>query len=446
MSHRILAAAALLCAPAFAQAKTEAIVAFDTGGAESVRYYASDSKGRRALGEADAAEGKLKVDAVGKDPEVTAILVSVGGRSVAEAEDAEGKLFAFGDTVNARVRQASGGRRSIHGKVLGPVPAEASGCDLAAILETARKGASADLSKTDVVLVIAPKDACGHSGAATLGKMRIGGRKLAAAWAFGDGWVEASAHALEHAMGARHAAELSSETFGFASEARAAAAAAPRKASKKGRAARTARATRKAASAAASQDPMLTLASVTPMLEAGAETAPSDLRDAPAPAAVFTPAAAMGRAPRAGMAASRPLEAAKPMATAAAAKAVPAAKSASIDAQACRLGVRNLRDAIKAAAKAAGAKGNKASAMIARKRLAEALKAEQAALARKDPSEDVEVSLLTTDAETELHVAILRIENPKLTAKSFAAEVVPAAERAAASLEEAAKRMSGRRS
>lgn len=440
MNHRILAAAVLLAAPDAVWAKTEAIMAFDSSGAESVRYYSREGRTRRALGESDPAESKLKVDPVGRSPEVTAILVSVGGRSVGEADEVEGKLFAFGDTVNARVRQASGGRRSIHGKVLGPVPVDpASSCDLAGLFEAARKGSQADLSKTAAVIVIAPQDACRYSGASTLGRVVIGGRKLAVAWAFGEGWVEASAHALEHAMGARHAAELAPETFGFETAPKPAAAPKSAKKSRPARVARTAK--REAPRSPDYREPLLTLASVTQLIEEGSpEGAPSDLRDAPA--ALRAPMPGLGRVPVGAVRGGRTLEAARPRPEAPRLQERSPARTGSIDAASCREGARNLREAIKAAS----AKGGKASALAARKRLGEALKRQQAALAGKDPSEDVEVSLLTTDAETELHFALARIEDPKLSPKALAAEVVPSAERAARSLEDAAKRLSGRKS
>lgn len=439
MNHRILAAAVLLAAPNAVWAKTEAIMAFDSSGAEAVRYYSREGKARRALGESDPAESGLKVDPIGKSPEVTAIVVSVNGQAVGDADEIEGKLFAFGDTVNARVRQASGGRRSIHGRVVGPVPVDPTfSCDLGGMFEAARKGSQADLSKTEVVVVIAPKESCRYSGASTLGRVAIGGRKLAVAWAFGDAWVEAAAHALEHAMGARHAAELASETFGFDTAPKTAAAPKP---ARKPRAVRVARAPKKEAPKADYHEPLLGFAAVTELIEQGTpEAAPSDLRDAPA--ALRAPMPGIARVPVAAMGGARAIETVRPRPQAPKPQAVSPAKPSSIDAASCREGVRNLREAVKAAS----AKGSKAAALVARKRLAEALKRQRSALAAKDPSDDVEVSLLTTDAETELHVAILRIEDPKLGAKAFAAEVVPSVERAARSLEEAAKRLSGRKS
>lgn len=433
--NRTFALAALLAAPSTAlAAKTEAILAFSEGGSEAIRYYAQKGAARSALsGEPE----KLKVDAVKNSPVVTAILVTFPGSAAPDRDEAQARLFAFGDTVNARVRQASGGKRSIMGDVVGPVTiAASSSCDLLQLYKQAAAQAKADLSETDVALILAPKSACRYSGAATLGRIASGKRRMAVAWAFGDAWVASAAHALEHTMGTRHAANPAAEDFGWttaaapASKARSIA----RKPAKRGAT---------VAKAGKGKDALLTLASVFPMLDTPAQVPQGGFRDAPAAIRVGP---ALGYRPQAGAVANRVIEDSLSRRGELRPLEVPAstdrsAKFHPIDAAACREGVRNLRDALKAA----GNPTSRASALIARRRLADTLKHTEQALSGKDVPEDAEVSLLTTDAESELHFAIMKIEDPKLSLKSLKNDVIPAVERAANSLGDAAYRLSVRR-
>ncbi|MBI5201364.1 MAG: hypothetical protein HY925_07245 [Elusimicrobia bacterium] len=433
--NKVLALAAVLAAPSLAfGAKTEAILAFDDGGSEAVRYYARKGALRVALpGEPD----KLVVDAVKGSPEVTAILVGFPGAPAPDKDEAEGRLFAFGDTVNARVRQASGGKRGITGGIYGPVTVDAvSACDLNRLLSEAISAAKIDLSKTDVALVLAPQAACRFSGAATLGRVHEGKKRLAVAWAFGDNWVAASAHAIEHAMGTRHAAAPASDDFGWA------AASSPKE------------------TIAKKMAPKGTLIAM-----ALPERAEEGLRDAPA--AMRPAALGMRPAAAAGVAGSRMIDRSSapkpelpskaeprtpgeeaPVITESPAKAeTPVAPrkakapkaSASIDAATCKSAARNLRDAAKGASVSSAA-----SALVARRRLASIIKDVQGALASKEISMNADVSLLTTDAETELHVALMKLQDVKTSAKSIKDEVLPAIGRAAASLDEAARGLSRR--
>ncbi len=413
-------ALAVLLAPSIASAaKTEAILAFDDGGSESVRYYARKGAMRVALpGEPD----KLVVDPVAGSPEVTAILVAFPGAPAPSKDEAEGRLFAFGDTVNARVRQSSGGKRGITGTVVGPVTVDAvSACDLNRLLSEAMSAAKVDFSRTDVALVLAPQAACRFSGAATLGRVNEGKKRMAVAWAFGDNWVAASAHAVEHAMGARHSAEPASDDFGWAATT----------AAKGGIA--------KKMKKAAKKDDLMTLASVSGLLDTQGRSATEGLRDAPA-AIRPAPALGMRSGPSAGAAGDRLIDHSMGPKAERPSMAAPKAKARALDAATCREGARNLRDA----AKAASASGSAVSALVARRRLASVVKDQEAALAAKDVSMDVDVSLLTTDAETELHVALLKLQDVKTSAKAMKADVLPAVGRAADSLDQAARRLSRR--
>lgn len=419
MNHTLVAFAVLLLAPSFASAaKTEAILAFDDDGSEAVRYYSQSGAERAAL-QGEPEDKTIPVDAVKGSPRVTAILVSFPGDAAPDKEEVEGKLFAYGDTVNARVRQASGGRRKITGSVVGPVTLEAPvSCDLNQLYEQAVSKTEVDLRKTDVALVIAPKTACKWSGAATLGRRTDGKRRLAVAWVFGEGWVSAASHAIEHSLGTRHAAAPATEDFGWAAATRGSAAA---------RSVKPAAAF--AAKPRAKKQKLLTLASVDPMLN---DIPVSEgLRDAPA---ALRPSPAMGLRPQAAMPARQVVENSFTRRAFPTARPVPA-KHEPIGAAACQDGARNLRDALRAATTAT----SRMATLVARRRLAATVKAQEAALAGMDVPRDVEVSLLTTSAETELHVASVRLQSPGLTDRAFKAEVIPAVERAIEDLSQAAK-------
>lgn len=154
---------------------------------------------------------------------------------------------------------------------------------------------------------------------------------------------------------------------------------------------------------------MLTLAAVLPFLEAP-EPMPGDLRDAPG---ALRPGALLGAAPLAARPApARPLGAAD-----------------------CLAGARNLRQAAQSAA--AGAKG--AAVALARRRLAESVRRELERLRTGDIPADERISLLTLSAETELEAALMRLEQPKVSAAAFRAGVLAAVSRAVADLESAGK-------
>ncbi|MCX5790397.1 MAG: hypothetical protein NTX64_18115 [Elusimicrobia bacterium] len=353
-------------------------------------------------------------------PGVAAIVVAWTGAAAIDKDETNARMFAHGDTVADRVRQAFGGKRAIAGRTFGPVTIEAPAqCDLGALFASAVKASGADLTGYSAAVIVGPDTSCDFSKTAT------GEHGIVVAGAFGTGWVASAATALQAAMTPPAAPIQGSAIASSITPTH-------RKIARK------------------PKSELLTLASVDRFLdapEAAGEMA--EMRDAPAPVArpMPIPAAAIGW--RAGASARTEEAITPPSDDSNRSSYVSVLEIAGrsgerpgyrLDADACFSGARNLRQAAKASSGLLS--DDRAEAAAARRGLAAAVRRELGSMRAHDLPEDADVSLLTTSAETELDAALMRLEDFRRSPGGLRASVAASVTQAAKDLELAGRRLS----
>ena len=334
---------------------------------------------------------------------VAAILVTWAGETAPDRTGISAQLFADGDTLNARLREATGGTRGITGKVFGPVIVDAPRtCDLRALYDRAAAATGADLTSYGAALILGPKASCDFASTVK------GPGSLVVTGAFGTDWVAAAADGLKQGLDA---------------------------------AATPTRAATKVARARKPASKLLTLASVIPYLNAPELVAETGMRDAPAslPAPGAVRVGAGFRVAPMLVPPSTESNQASGGAVLRNASGLAARPAYRLDATACMAGARNLRGAVKVAREMHGTSG-----AAARRELAAALRRELARIRRHDMPDEAEVSLLTTSAETELDAALMRLEDFRQSPTRLGTTVAASAARAAKDLELAARRLARR--
>ena len=354
-------------------------------------------------------------------PGVAAIVVAWTGAAAIDKDETNARMFAHGDTVADRVRQAFGGKRAIAGRTFGPVTIEAPAqCDLGALFASAVKASGADLTGYSAAVIVGPKTSCDFSKTAT------GDHGIVVAGAFGTDWVASAATALQAAMTPPAAPIQGSAIASSVTPTH-------RKIARK------------------PKSELLTLASVDRFLDAPeAAGEMGEMRDAPAPVArpMPIPAAAIGW--RAG-ASARTEEAITPPSddsnrSSSYVSVLEIADRSGerpgyrLDADACFSGARNLRQAAKVSSGLLS--DDRAEATAARRGLAAAVRRELGSIRAHDLPEDADVSLLTTSAETELDAALMRLEDFRHSPAQMRASVAASVTRAAKDLELAGRRLS----